>query len=157
MRHLVQPKVIPQCGEIDKELVDPAVVVLRKIFRARTANDCGVKSFLPKLYEFAGKASYAGRRASRATARGDLDIGCSVFMPGTPAARTRHRCPPYGERCQRDRHADAVGGNPRRTRSGQSQQRTPFQHSGVNRDNWIAGVPIPACWQATTASSFARS
>jgi len=48
-------------------------------------------------------------------------------------------------------------GSPRRTRSGQSQQRTPFQHSGVNRDNWIAGVPVPACWQATTASSFART
>ena len=108
MRHLVQPKVIPQCGEIDKELVDPAVVVLRKIFRARTGNDCGVKSFLPKLYEFAGKASYAGRRASRATARGDLDIGCWVFMPGTPAARTRHRCPPYDERCDHAIHADSA-------------------------------------------------
>jgi hypothetical protein len=43
---------------------------------------CWVKSLRLNRDEYAGRASRASRRASRATARGDLVIGKEVIMPG---------------------------------------------------------------------------
>ena len=60
----------------------PRSAVSKDVSRTRTANNWWpVKSLRLRADGYAGKASFASRSASWATARGDWVIGAEVFRP----------------------------------------------------------------------------